>query len=97
LTINSLFFAPGEDKFKGYSQEQKDLYNLDALEAKREKSFKMADSAEVTTDVITDALVAARPHPRYVCANAMGIPAWVTVRLHWLLPDTIFDAITRAF
>lgn len=51
---------------------------------------------EVSTRVITDALVSQRPQARYQCADVNGIPARVVYLIATLLPDVLKDAVGRA-
>eukprot|EP00992_Anisonema_acinus_P007379 TRINITY_DN3162_c0_g1_i2.p1 TRINITY_DN3162_c0_g1~~TRINITY_DN3162_c0_g1_i2.p1 ORF type:complete len:186 (-),score=26.69 TRINITY_DN3162_c0_g1_i2:77-634(-) len=55
-----------------------------------------ASSPQVTTDAIVHALTNRYPEPRYVVANVGPMPAFILVRLAWLLPDRLMDAIIEA-
>eukprot|EP00730_Choanoeca_flexa_P012198 TRINITY_DN3627_c0_g1_i1.p1 TRINITY_DN3627_c0_g1~~TRINITY_DN3627_c0_g1_i1.p1 ORF type:complete len:320 (+),score=90.82 TRINITY_DN3627_c0_g1_i1:64-1023(+) len=69
---------------------------FDGADERRQRAFANADTPECTTTAIEDALLSPTPATRYVVANTHGIPAWITAKLMWLLPDRAADAfLTR--
>eukprot|EP01034_Spumella_vulgaris_P022576 gene22576-28709_t len=78
------------------SEEQKAIYPgffSPEYDRKYGEIFAKADTADVTTEVITDAIVSRTPKTRYTVANANGIPAKVVAWLNWLCSDRIMDRV----
>ena len=65
----------------------------DGADGRRQRAFAHADTPEVTTVAIEHALMSRTPHTRYVVANTHRIPAWITAKIAWLLPDRASDAL----
>ena len=74
-----------------YTEEQLALYPLKEFEEKTKKSFPLADSTEVTSSAILDAITSESPRARYVVANVDGIPAWIIAKILTHLPVEVVD------
>jgi hypothetical protein len=82
----------------------KDASTVDAREQEiygfmikeRESMLEKADTPEVTTKAIREALISEYPHTRVVVANLDGVPAWVGKVMKWVLPDRVLDKMMLA-
>mmetsp|Transcript_8990 Transcript_8990/g.25171 ORF Transcript_8990/g.25171 Transcript_8990/m.25171 type:complete len:316 (+) Transcript_8990:82-1029(+) len=57
------------------------------------KGVELADSTQVTSDVIYHSLNSPNPRSRYLCANIQGIPSSVAVPIFEALPKAISDKL----
>ena len=78
------------------SDEGRELY-AHYFSPKHEKQLEgmvaKADSPVVTTDAIVHAITSPNPKVRYVVANVDGTPAWILIKIKWLLPTRLYDMI----
>lgn len=81
---------------EGISVEERELY-AHYFSSKHEKQMDemttKADSPIVTTEAIAHAITSPNPKVRYVVANVDGTPAWIFIKMKWLLPERIYDMI----
>lgn len=68
------------------------LYNEDVLQ-KAEVVLANVGKMEETCEAMEHAMFARRPKSRYVTSRVGPMPAWLFVRIAWLLPDHIFDML----
>lgn len=54
-------------------------------------AFRLAPRPQVTTAAIVDAITSAYRKTRYLCGGAGVLPAWLVARIHWLLPNRVWD------
>jgi len=61
--------------------------------AREARAMKEAPTTKVTNEAIIHAISDPYPRLHYILGTADGMPLWLMMKFHWLLPGRIFDAM----